>query len=154
MKLGCGGTPSAPVCGGDGAKHIPMMKRLAVFFALAALLCVQGMAQAVAKFDTPKHDFGTFPESQRMSHEFVFENTGDKPLVIQQAYASCGCTVAKYTQEPVAPGAKGKVMVTYNGKGKVPGHFKKAVTVVSNASNKMVRLYIEGNMTEDKTDGK
>ncbi len=130
------------------------MKRIAALCALLALLCVQGMAQAVAKFEETKFNFGTFSESQPVTHDFVFQNTGDKPLVIQQAYASCGCTVAKHTKEPVAPGAKGTVTVTYNGKGKAPGRFKKAVTVLSNASNNMVRLYVEGNMEEAKKSAK
>ncbi len=130
------------------------MKRFAAFCAFLALLCVQGMAQAVAKFEESKFNFGTFSESQPVTHVFVFQNTGDKPLVIQQAYASCGCTVAKHTKDPVVPGAKGSVTVTYNGKGKAPGRFKKTVTVISNASNNMVRLYVEGNMEEGKNNGK
>lgn len=141
---------SAPAAERGGRNFFIAMKRIAALCALAALLCAQGMAQAVAKFEETKFNFGTFSESQPVTHEFVFQNTGDKPLVIQQAYASCGCTVVKHTKDPVAPGAKGTVTVIYNGKGKAPGRFKKAVTVLSNASNNMVRLYVEGNMEEVK----
>ncbi len=81
---------------------------------------------------------------------FSFTNNGDKPLVINQAVASCGCTVPEYTKSPIAPGAKGEIKVTYNGTGKFPGHFKKSITVRSNGKIEMTRLYIEGDMEEAK----
>ena len=71
----------------------------------------------------------------------------DAPLVIHQAVASCGCTVPEYTKEPIQPGKKGTIKVTYNGTGKYPGHFKKSITLRTNAKTEMMRLYIEGNMT-------
>ena len=77
----------------------------------------------------------------------TFTNIGDAPLVIHQAVASCGCTVPEYTKEPIMPGKKGTIKVTYNGTGKYPGHFKKSITLRTNAKTEMVRLYIEGDMT-------
>lgn len=44
------------------------------------------------------------------------------------------------------PGKTGVIKVTYNGKGRYPGHFKKSITVRTNAKTEMVRLYIEGDM--------
>ena len=61
-----------------------------------------------------------------------------------------GCTVPAYTKEPIQAGKTGTVKVTYNGKGKFPGHFKKSITIRTNGKVEMVRLYIEGNMKEDK----
>ena len=107
-------------------------------------------AQAIIKFDKTTHNFGTFPEEKPVSTTFSFTNTGDEPLVIQQAMSTCGCTVADYTKEPIKPGAKGQIKVTYNGKGKPEGHFKKVVTVRTNASNALTRIYIEGKMTVKK----
>ena len=107
--------------------------------------------QAENKFNKMEHNFGTFAESQPVQKcTFTFTNTGDAPLVINQAVASCGCTVPSYTKEPIAPGKKGTISVTYNGKGKFPGHFKKTITVRSNAKTEMTRLYILGNMEEGK----
>ena len=108
------------------------------------------MAQAVIKFEKTTLDFGTFHEKKVQVGTFVFTNTGDKPLVIQQAYGSCGCTVATPPKDPIAPGEKGVIKVSYNGKGKFKGFFKKAITVRSNASNSIVRVYIQGNMLVDE----
>lgn len=108
-------------------------------------------AQAEIKFDKLTHDFGTFSEAAPVvTCTFTYTNTGDKPLVINQAVASCGCTVPEYTKEPVQPGQKGSIKVTYNGTGKFPGHFKKSITIRTNGKVEMTRLYIEGTMEEKK----
>ena len=118
------------------------------------LLCTFTFAaaqkQAEIKFDKTTHNFGTFSEKNAVQKcTFSFTNVGDAPLVINQAVASCGCTVPQYTKSPIAPGEKGNIEVTYNGAGKIPGHFKKSITVRTNGSIEMTRLYVEGDMTEE-----
>lgn len=64
-------------------------------------------AQAKISFDKLVNDFGTFSENNPVQKcTFTFTNTGDKPLVINQATASCGCTVANYTKTPIKPARK------------------------------------------------
>ncbi len=111
----------------------------------------EGEEKPEIKFDTLVMNMGTFSESDGpQTCTFGFTNMGTTPLIINQAYASCGCTVATYTKTPVQPGERGEVNVKYNGKGKYPGHFKKTVSIRSNAKNEVVRLTIEGNMTAKK----
>jgi hypothetical protein len=111
------------------------------------------MAQKPAeiKFDKLTHNFGVFSEKEPVvSCTFTFTNVGETPLVINQAVASCGCTVPEYTKAPIKPGEKGEIKVTYNGTGKFPGHFKKSITIRTNGVVEMTRLYIEGDMEEAK----
>lgn len=120
-----------------------------------ALLLIGGIsfasAQAEIKFDKLTHNFGTFSESNpKVTCVFKFKNVGDQPLVINQAVASCGCTVPEYTKDPIKPGGSGEIKVTYNGAGKFTGHFKKSITVRTNGKVEMTRLYVEGDMTEAK----
>ena len=104
--------------------------------------------QAEIVFDKSVHNFGTFTEDNPVQTcTFTFKNTGKAPLVIIQAIATCGCTVPTYTDKPVPPGGTGIIEVTYNGKGRYPGHFKKVITVSTNAKQRLVRLAIEGEMT-------
>lgn len=104
--------------------------------------------QAEIVFDKSVHNFGTFTEDNPVQTcTFTFKNTGKAPLVIIQAIATCGCTVPTYTDKPVPPGGTGIIEVTYNGKGRYPGHFKKVITVNTNAKQRLVRLAIEGEMT-------
>lgn len=104
------------------------------------------MAQAELKFEKSTINLGTFPEEKQQVTTFVFTNTGDQPLVIHQAMSTCGCTVPSFTKTPIKPGEKGSIKVTYNGKGKPEGHFKKGITIRSNAKNSLARIYIEGVM--------
>ena len=127
------------------------MKKILLFTML--LFCGMNVAlaqkPAEIKFDKLTHDFGTFSEKEPVvSCTFSFTNVGEVPLVINQAVASCGCTVPEYTKTPIQPGEKGEIKVTYNGAGKFPGHFKKSITVRTNGAVEMTRLSIEGDMTE------
>lgn len=116
---------------------------------LCGLTATMAQKQADIKFDKLIHDFGKFSESDPVvTCVFSFTNTGDAPLVINQAMPSCGCTVPEFTKQPIQPGEKGEIKVTYNGQGKFPGHFKKSITVRTNAKVEMTRLYIEGEMLE------
>ena len=104
---------------------------------------------AKIQFDKLRADMGKFPSKDPVHKaEFQFTNTGTAPLVIHQALASCGCTVPTYPKTPIKPGEKGVIEVTYNGTGKFPGHFQKTITIRTNATNEVVRLTIEGEMTE------
>ncbi|MGN0217180.1 MAG: DUF1573 domain-containing protein [Bacteroidaceae bacterium] len=104
---------------------------------------------AEIKFDTLRHNFGTFSAADPVVKcSFAFTNTGTAPLVIHQAFASCGCTVPTFTRTPIKPGERGKIDITYNGRDRFPGHFQKTVTVRSNAITEIIRLTIEGNMEE------
>lgn len=105
--------------------------------------------QASIKFEKVVYNFGKFSEKEPVQKcVFTFVNAGTAPLVINQAVASCGCTVPSYTKTPIKPGEKGEIKVTYNGKGAFPGHFKKTITVRTNGVTELTRLYIEGVMEE------
>lgn len=120
---------------------------------LAGIGYASAQTKAEIKFDKTTHNFGSFSEDNPIvSCTFTFTNVGKAPLVIHQAIASCGCTVPEYTQEPVLPGKTGTVKVTYNGTGRYPGHFRKSITLRTNAETEMIRLYIEGEMTTQNKD--
>ena len=107
--------------------------------------------QAEIKFEKLSHNFGTFSETDPVvTCVFVYTNVGESQLIINQAVATCGCTVPEYTKTPVQPGEKGEIKITYNGTGKFPGHFKKSITIRTNGVIEMTRLYVEGDMEEAK----
>ncbi len=138
-------------CGVVTNKTEKGMKKLILLALLivCSVATVSAQKPAEIKFEKLTHNFGTFSEKNPVvTCTFTYTNVGEKPLVINQAIASCGCTVPEYTKTPLQPGEKGTIKVTYNGEGKFPGHFKKTITIRTNGAVEMTRLYIEGDMTE------
>lgn len=128
------------------------MKKTILITLLLTIFCV-GMAQAKKRpqiqFEQTTIDLGTFPESDPIrTVKFKFKNVGNAKLVVNRVSTSCGCTVADYPKDFIAPGATGEIIVTYDGKGKFPGRFRKGISVFTNNGKDVTRLYIEGIMTE------
>lgn len=107
---------------------------------------------AKIEFDKETHDYGTIKNGADGACTFEFKNTGNEPLIISNAKGSCGCTVPEWPKEPIAPGAKGSIIVKYDTKR--TGQINKTVTITSNAvnePNKVVR--IKGNVLPPPEDG-
>ena len=99
------------------------------------------------KFNKEVHDFGKIPEGPSATYVFEFKNVGKTPLIIQNASASCGCTSPKWPKEPILPGKKGKIEVTYNTKGRGNQPFDKQIYITSNVptmNNKPYESHIKG----------
>ena len=88
------------------------------------------------------YDFGAIKHNQPVTHEFRFTNNGSEPLIITSVQASCGCTVAKYSKDPIPAGGEGFVTATYNAA--TLGVFNKTVTVNANTQDRAVVLSIRG----------
>ena len=96
-------------------------------------------------FSEESYDFGAIDEGEVIEHTFSFENTGEAPLIIQNASASCGCTVPSYSKEPVAPGETGEIAVRFNSKNK-KGAQSPTVTVTANTYPKVTKLRLKGSV--------
>ena len=101
---------------------------------------------AVFNWTQTTFDFGKVKVNNPATHEFTFTNSGNIPLVISSVKASCGCTVADYSKDPIAPGAKGFVKATYNAAS--VGQFTKTVTVNANTAEGAVVLTIKGEVIQ------
>lgn len=127
-----------------------MKKSLTLLFAMLICFPILNFAQDAKSritFEKLQHNFGTFKEelgSQSVS--FNFKNDGAVPLILNNVQASCGCTTPEWTREPIAPGAKGTIKVSYDPRNR-PGVFNKTIRVSSNAENADVVLTILGEVT-------
>ena len=92
-------------------------------------------------FETDMHDFGQLMAGETISYSFKFTNTGNADLIISGCDASCGCTVADYPKERIAPGKTGYVTVSFKSQG-MSGHQVKEVVVATNAQPAKTRLRI------------
>ena len=101
---------------------------------------------AAVAWEKTAHNFGTMKHQVPQTVEFSFVNRTAEPVVITNAKGSCGCTVANYTREAIAPGVAGTVSATYNA-AKL-GAFTKTVTVTTSAGGKPQVLRIKGIVVE------
>jgi maltose-binding protein MalE len=74
----------------------------------------------VIKVNAVKHDFGKIPQGKPVTYSFTIKNTSDKPIVVENTYASCGCTTPDKIVEPIAPGATVPLKVQYSAAGVGP----------------------------------
>ena len=80
-------------------------------------------------------DFGSKRMGEMVNITFKCKNTGDKPLYLFNVRPSCGCTLADYTKEPIAPGKEGKIAAQFDTKKAHPGSVHKSIFVTTNTSN-------------------
>ena len=117
---------------------------------ISAFLLAFGTAGAQEKIsdalevDKMVHNFGDIKlSSGPVSCTFTITNKSDKAAVIYNVVSSCGCTDVTWTREPIMPGKKGKISVTYsNDEGAYP--FDKTLTVYLSDVKKPVLLKIRG----------
>ena len=84
--------------------------------------------------DSTFHDMGKVKQGDVVEVSFRFKNTGNKPLVIADVSAGCGCTVPEKPTEPYAPGKEGLIKAKFDSKNQAVGEHRKNVTVTANTS--------------------
>ncbi|SMD44108.1 Protein of unknown function [Aquiflexum balticum DSM 16537] len=105
----------------------------------------QEKAGPVIEFQEKSIDFGDITQGDKVEHTFVFKNTGDTPLLIQNVAVTCGCTAPNWPKEPIAPGTTGELKVVFNSAGKM-GKQNSVVRVYSNASEPIEKVSLISNV--------
>lgn len=104
---------------------------------------------ACLTFDEESHDFGDIKRHGGDVHwSFQFENTGNAPLIITQVSTTCTCTKYKFPKQPIAPGARASIDVTFQPHKTEAGAFYRVLKVNSNSSEGRRMLIIRGNSIE------
>lgn len=121
------------------------MKKL-VLLATAFVFTYAAMAQPkpedVVKVNTEKYDFGKIVQGTPVTYSFELTNTSDKPLVVENSWASCGCTTPEKITEPIMPGTTAKLKVQYNAA--APSPFTKDIYVKFAGVDQPKTLHITG----------
>lgn len=105
---------------------------------------------ATIKWETLEQNLGDVKQKVPTLVEFTFTNTGDKPVMILDAEASCGCTKLTFKREPVAPGKTGTISTVYVSEDGETGIFNKSITVKMSlaAPNDVYVLKLNGNVVK------
>lgn len=131
------------------------MKRIVL--ALAAIVMTAGVfaqpagntqatpapkAEDFVKFKEIVHDFGKIKQGVPVTFDFNFVNTTDKPIVIESATASCGCTTPVKPQAPIGQGKTDKITAGFNAQ--AVGPFNKTIYVKVAGANAPMEIKITG----------
>ncbi len=124
---------------------MPLLRNHLVLLVLSALIAGTCAAQSQPlKFDEPVWNFGRIAEDGgKVSHTYVFTNAGAKPVVIHEVVSTCACTVGAFSREPVMPGQKGSVTVTFDPLGLTPT-ITRTLKVAYEGGNKFCTLTLQG----------
>jgi hypothetical protein len=126
------------------------MKKVIIFILLisAPLTLIAQAKGPMIQFEMNTIDFGEIEKATDGVRTFIFENTGDEPLIIEGVRSSCGCTIPEKPEAPIAPGEKGVIKVKYD-TNRI-GVFRKTITVNTNvASSSTIALKIKGTVLEN-----
>lgn len=90
--------------------------------------------QADLLFLDNTHKFPKTLAGETLTHNFKFVNTGDAPLVINEAKVTCTCTSINYPKTPIMPTDTAQLVVTFN-TSEVYGWQDRIVNIKSNAKS-------------------
>lgn len=114
-------------------------------FCLALFLLIYSRthAQAFLKIEDNKKNFGFVKKGEVVTLEFLFENTGNQPLIISDIKVECSCTSVEYPKQPIAPGQKDKIIVKFDTKSTYDRQ-DRALEIISNSKNNPQKIRFKG----------
>ncbi len=125
------------------------MRLLTTLITMLITICPTASAQTLnesVRFDEKIYDFGTIGETDgKVTHRFVFTNTGRDTVTLVRARSGCSCVHAEVSRRPVLQGRTGYVDVTFDPDYR-PGHFSKEIVVFS-TDNRYNRIWVKGDVT-------
>ncbi len=99
-------------------------------------------APVVAWLTEQDHDFGEIRAGKPVNFVFRFKNISPDTILLQTVRTTCGCTAARYTEGPIAPGTEGEVIMEYDAA--QGGSFRKKIRVFFDRQRKPEILWIGG----------
>ncbi|MFI5132078.1 MAG: DUF1573 domain-containing protein [Chitinophagales bacterium] len=94
----------------------------------------------VMKVNTAEHNFGKIKQGVPVTYYFELKNISDKPLVVENTYASCGCTTPDKIVDPIMPGATAKLKVQFNAAAVGPINKDVHIKLAGIAQDKTVKI--------------
>ena len=93
------------------------------------------------------YDFGKVKEGKQVTYSYRFVNSGDKPLLISDASAQCGCTVPEWPKELIAVGDTSEIIVNFDSQNRT-GVQNKEISITANTDPNLSTLRLRGEVTK------
>ncbi len=114
-----------------------------VFCFSLIFISISIFSQPQLKFIDVKKNFGIVKKGEIVVLDFEFTNTGNEPLIIDEANVSCSCTSIIYSDQPVLPNQSSKIQVKFDTKSAY-GRQDRNVEIISNAKNALQKIKFKG----------
>jgi hypothetical protein len=96
------------------------------------------------QFATPLYDFGRVRSGDPVKYTYVFTNTGDALLILNNVHPQCGCTAAGEWTKQVEPGKTGVIPIQFNTAGQSSQVFKQITVNCNVTTQSMLNLQLKG----------
>jgi hypothetical protein len=110
------------------------------------LFFINGFSQGKAEFSFEKEvvKLGKVKEGEILNFEYPFTNTGTEPLLITEIKVACTCTKFDYPKNPIAPGEKSSIKVSFDTHNKI-GYQDRTLEIFYNSkkSPKIIRFKVD-----------
>jgi len=90
-------------------------------------------------------DFGNIKKGDKVNHVYEITNTGTNPLIISEVKPGCGCTAPEFTKDPILPGKKGKITLSFDSSS-FDGSVQKYADVFANVEKAPIKLTFNANI--------
>lgn len=117
-----------------------------LIFLVFLLTSLNAFAQAKMEITEAKKNFGFVKRGEVVNNEYEITNTGTEPLIISNAEVPCSCTTVDFPKQPILPGQKAKVTVSFNTT-TVYGRQDRVVYLISNDPNGPHKLRYKGTVS-------
>lgn len=106
-------------------------------------------SQGIMKIQPQKYNFGSVNKNihEKVKHDIVLNNIGDKMITIKNVDVSCGCISAKVESNTILPGSSIKLTFEINTSNQL-GYFNKVIYVDSDAKNSLELIRVKGEIVE------
>jgi hypothetical protein len=129
----------------SSALGIFYLKKYSIVF-LCLFISTLAYSQAELKVSQPKHNFGYVKRGTIVKIGYEITNTGKEPLIIQEAEVSCSCTSVEFSKQPLLPGEKTIVEVSFDTK-TVYGRQDRVVLLHCNIKDGPTKLRYKGTVS-------
>lgn len=119
-----------------------------LFYLVLSCFSLSVYSQPKAEFLSQTVDFGTVIEGTVCKYTFKFRNTGNRPLIISNVSVTCGCTVPRWSPQPVPAGDTSSIFIEFNTFNKM-GLVEKGVNLTTNQPDPMIGLIIIARVIPD-----
>lgn len=114
-----------------------------------AFLTLNSFGQGAIEIETPQIVLNNLMvDDQPQKAIFTVRNSGDQPIILTRVTPMASHIKADWKREPIAPGKKGNITLTYTSS-KFPENFNYKILIYSNARNNRAEAELTGNLIDN-----